>query len=139
MVFAAFGLRGLVDLVLAAVTARPAALAALVSYGIGTSAGNVAFFTVIQSHVPDSARGRVFSAFGLIWQSMRLASLFLGGLLADTAGIRAVYYAGGALLAAAALTGLLARRLPYPSDTIRRVADLGLQARIQSGCGCKRL
>jgi hypothetical protein len=30
------------------------------------------------------------SAFDLIWQSMRLASLLLGGLLADTLGIRAV-------------------------------------------------
>jgi hypothetical protein len=37
---------------------------------------------------------------------MRLASLLLGGLLADTAGIRAVYYLGGTLLAAAALAGL---------------------------------
>ena len=106
IVFAAFGVRGLVDLVLASVTALAAALAALVAYGIGTSTGNVAFSTVIQSHVPDRLRGRVFSAFDLIWQSMRLASLLLGGLLADTAGIRAVYYLGGALLVAAALTGL---------------------------------
>ena len=106
VVFAAFGLRGVVDLVLATVTALPAALAALVGYGIGTSTGNVAFSTVIQSHVPDRLRGRVFSAFDLIWQSMRLVSLLLGGLLADVAGIRAVYYLGGGLLAAAALAGL---------------------------------
>jgi hypothetical protein len=50
-VFAAFGLRGLADLVLASVTALPAALGALVCYGIGTSTGNVIFSTVIQSHV----------------------------------------------------------------------------------------
>jgi hypothetical protein len=36
-----------------------------------------------------------------------LASLLLGGLLADTAGIRAVYYLGGALLVATALAGSL--------------------------------
>jgi MFS family permease len=111
-VFAAFGLRGLVDLVLASVTALPAALAALVCYGIGTSSGNVAFATVIQSHVPDRMRGRVFSAFDLTWQSMRLASLLLGGLLADAAGIRAVYYAGGALLVSAAAAGLALAGLP---------------------------
>lgn len=105
-VFAAFGLRGLVDLVLASVTALPAALAALACYGIGTSAGNVTFPTVIQSHVADHVRGRVFSAFDLIWHSMRLVSLFIGGLLADAVGIRAVYYLGGALLLAAALAGL---------------------------------
>jgi MFS family permease len=115
-VFAAFGLRGLVDLVLASVTVLPAALGALAGYGIGTSAGNVTFSTVIQSHVPDRLRGRVFSAFDLIWQSMRLASLLLGGLLADAAGIRAVYYAGGGLLAAAALAGLtLARPAATPT------------------------
>jgi MFS family permease len=106
IVFAAFGLRGLVDLVLASVTALPAALAALACYGLGTSAGNVAFSTVIQSHVPDQLRGRVFSAFDLIWQFMRLVSLLAGGLLADAAGIRVVYYFGGALLVAAALAGL---------------------------------
>ena len=107
LVFGAFGLRGLVDLALATVTALPAALGALVFYGLGTSTGNVTFSSVIQSHVPAGLRGRVFSAFDLIWQSMRLASLLLGGVLADTLGIRAVYYTGGALLLAAALTGLL--------------------------------
>ena len=106
IVFAAFGLRSLVDLVLATVIALPAALGALVCYGIGTSTGNIAFATVIQSHVPDRLRGRVFSAFDLSWQSMRLASLLLGALVADSAGIRAVYYLGGVLLAAAAIAGL---------------------------------
>jgi hypothetical protein len=100
-VFAAFGLRVLVDLVLASITVLPAA----VCYGIGTSTGNVTFSTVIRSHVPDRLRGRVFSAFDLIWQSMRLASLLAGGLLADVAAIRVVYYTGGVLLVAAALAG----------------------------------
>ena len=112
IVFAAFGLRSLVDLVLATVIALPAALGALVCYGIGTSTGNIAFATVIQSHVPDRLRGRVFSAFDLIWQSMRLTSLLIGGLLADAVGIRAVYYLGGALLAAAALAGLTLLGVP---------------------------
>ena len=112
IVFAAFGLRSLVDLVLATVIALPAALGALVCYGIGTSTGNIAFATIIQSHVPDRLRGRVFSAFDLIWQSMRLTSLLIGGLLADAAGIRAVYYLGGALLAAAALAGLTLLGVP---------------------------
>ena len=129
IVFAAFGLRGLVDLVLASVTELAAALAALVGYGIGTSTGNVAFSTVIQSHVPDRLRGRVFSAFDLIWQSMRLASLLLGGLLADAAGIRAVYYTGGALLAAAALAGLT---LAGPAATPAAGQD-----RAGNGVGCQ--
>ncbi len=107
-VFGAFGLRGLVDVVLATVTALPAALGALVLYGVGTSVGNVSFSSLIQSHVPAGLRGRVFSAFDLIWQTMRLASLLLGGVLADTYGIRSVYYTGGVLLLVAAFAGLRA-------------------------------
>jgi MFS family permease len=117
IVFAAFGLRSLVDLVLASVTALPAALGALACYGIGTSTGNVAFSTVIQSQVADRLGGRVFSAFDLIWQSMRLASLLVGGLLADTAGIRAVYYLGAILLAAAALAGFTSSGHPREPAT----------------------
>jgi MFS family permease len=83
-----------------------------VGYGLGTSAGNVAFSAVIQSHVEDRLRGRVFSAFDLIWQSMRLVSLLAGGLIADAAGIRAVYYLGGALLMAASVAGLTLAGLP---------------------------
>ncbi len=108
LVFTAFGLRGLVDLVLTSVTALPPALAALAFYGMGTSIGNVTFSSLIQSHVPEQLRGRIFSAFDLIWQAMRLSSLLLGGLLADAYGIRAVFYVGGVLLLAAALAGLTA-------------------------------
>lgn len=112
-VFGAFGLRGLVDVVLATVTALPAALGALVFYGVGTSVGNVSFSSLIQSHVPAGLRGRVFSAFDLIWQTMRLASLLLGGVLADTYGIRSVYYTGGVLLLVAAFAGLRAGGATY--------------------------
>jgi MFS family permease len=119
VVFAALGLRGLVDFVLAAVTALPAAIAALACYGIGTSTGNVSFSTIIQSHVADRLRGRVFSAFDLIWQSMRLASLLAGGLLADAAGIRAVYYLGGTLMAVAALAGWALAVSPIPAPRSR--------------------
>ncbi len=91
-----------------ATIAQPAALGALVLYGVGTSVGNVSFSSLIQSHVAGELRGRVFSAFDLIWQTMRLASLPLGGLIADTYGIRIVFYAGGALLLAAAFAGVSA-------------------------------
>ena len=63
------------------------------------------FSTIIQWHVADRLRGRVFNA-DLNWQSMHLASLLPGGLLADFAGIRAGYYIGGVLQVAAALAGL---------------------------------
>jgi hypothetical protein len=85
VVFTAFGRRGLIDLVLASITAQPSAPAALVRYGAGTSTGNAALATIIQPHIPGGTRGRVFSRFDLIWQSMRLARLLPGGLLAGTA------------------------------------------------------
>lgn len=109
----AFGLRGVVDLLLATVTALPAAMGALVAYGLGTSAGNVTFPTLVQTHVAAELRGRVFAGFDLIWQAMRLASLLLGGALADALGIRAVFYAGGALLLTAAITGATSGRLRH--------------------------
>jgi MFS family permease len=108
VVFGAFGLRGLVDLLLATFTSLPTALATLVLYGLGTSTGNVSFNSVLQSHVPAEIRGRTFSAFDVIWQSMRLLSLLAGGLIADTLGIRVVFYLGGALLITAALAGFTA-------------------------------
>ncbi len=106
VVFGAFGLRGVVDAVLATVTALPAAVAALAVYGVGTSVGNVSFTSLLQSHVPDALRGRVLTAYDLIWHSMRLASLVLGGVLTDLFGIRFLFYAGGVLLLVAALAGL---------------------------------
>jgi MFS family permease len=77
---------------------------------LGTSVGNITFPTLIQTHVQPDLRGRVSAGFDLIWQAMRLTSLVLGGLLADALGIRAVFYAGGLLLVAAALTGAAAGR-----------------------------
>jgi len=76
---------------LATVTELLAAPAALVFYGLGTSSGNVSFSSMIQSHLPPILRGPTFSAFDLIWRTMRLASLLIGGLVADTIGIRAIY------------------------------------------------
>jgi MFS family permease len=104
-VFVAFGLRGMVDLALASVANLPASLVALVGYGLGTSSGNIAFNSLIQSHVVDERRGRVFATFDLVWQSMRLLSLMGGGLLADAMGVRAVYVVGGILLLGAGIAG----------------------------------
>jgi MFS family permease len=112
VIFGAFGLRGLLDLVLATVVALPAALATLMLYGLATSTGSVSFSSLIQSRVSARLRGRVFSAFDVIWHTMRLLSLVLGGVLAETVGIRGVFYAGGALLLAAALSGLSAYGRP---------------------------
>jgi MFS family permease len=104
-IFGPYLLRGVVDLTLAASTAVPVALLALVGYGVGTSSGAVTFNSVLQAEVPTEARGRVFASFDLLSQLGRLASLIMGGIFADAFGIAAVYYLGGALLFLAALLG----------------------------------
>jgi MFS family permease len=115
-VFGPYALRGLVDLVLASTRTLPAASGALAVYGVGTSTGAVTFNSLLQASVSDRQRGRVFATFDLLWQLGRLASLLAGGVLADLAGIRAVYYAGGVLLLAAALAGVSASRNGYAPD-----------------------
>jgi len=56
--------------------------------------------------VPDRLRGRVFAFYDVVWQAARLASIGVGGVLADTFGVVAVYWAGGLLLLAAGALGL---------------------------------
>jgi MFS family permease len=108
-VFGPFALRGVVDLVLATVTAVPVAAASLVAYGVGTSVGAVTLNSVLQANTEDGYRGRVFASMDVLWQGGRLMSLGVGGVLADTYGIQIVYYLGGALLLAVASAGLLSK------------------------------
>lgn len=109
-VFGPYVLRGIVDLVLASVRSLPLAAASLSVYGLGTSTGAVTFSSLLQSYVEDRTRGRVFATMDLLWQLGRLTSLGVGGLLADTVGIRAVYYLGGLLLILAGAVGFAAAR-----------------------------
>ncbi len=109
-VFGPYGLRGVVDLALASVTAVPLAAGALAIYGVGTSTGAVTFNAMLQAETPAHVRGRVFAAMDVLWQGGRLLSLAVGGTLADLYGIEAVYYLGGALLLAAAAAGPAASR-----------------------------
>ena len=64
---------------------------------------SVTFNSLLQPQVTDRTRGRVFALMDLLWQTGRLVSLGVGGLLADNVGIRAVFYVGGVLLLAAAV------------------------------------
>lgn len=115
-VFGPYLLRGVVDLVVATLSALPIALAAMAVYGLGTSTGAVTFNSLLQAHTRPEVRGRVFAGMDLLWQTGRLVSLVGGGLLADAIGIRAVYYLGGALLLLAGAVGLAGLRHLHPPD-----------------------
>ena len=108
--FGPYLLRGAVDLVLAISTSFAIALGALALYGVGTSTGNVTYNAVLQTTVHNRVRGRVFAFYDVVWQAARLISIGLGGMLADSLGITAVYWVGGTLLLAAGALGLLAGR-----------------------------
>ena len=98
LLFGPYLLRAVVDMVLASAAGFGVALGALGLYGVGTSTGTVTANTALQTLVPDRMRGRVFSFYDVVWQSARLISIGIGGILADAIGIRAVYYLGGCLL-----------------------------------------
>lgn len=106
--FGPYLLRGAVDVVLAASKSFAVALGALGLYGVATSTGNVTYNSVLQTTVPDRLRGRVFAFYDVVWQTARLASIGVGGAMADAYGIAAVYWAGGVLLLAAGALGITA-------------------------------
>jgi len=105
-------LRGVVDLVPAASSRLPVTLGALTVYGVGTSTGNVTYSSVLQTTVPDRIRGRVFAFYDVVWQSCRLASIGIGGVVADRLGITAVYGLGAPSSSPAAAFGFLAGYTP---------------------------
>ena len=105
--FGPYLLRGAVDLILALTHNFGIAFGALALYGVGTSTGNITYNSVLQATVPDRLRGRVFALYDVIWQTARLASIGIGGILADHYGIAVVYWFGGALLLTAGTLGLM--------------------------------
>ena len=106
--FGPYLLRGSVDLILAQTRNFGIALGALALYGVGTSTGNITYNSVLQTIITDRLRGRVFAFYDITWQTSRLASIGIGGILADHYGITVVYWIGGALLIAAGTLGLTA-------------------------------
>lgn len=120
--FGPYLLRGVVDLALAAFTSFVVAIAGLALYGVGTSVGNVTYNTALQTNTPDRLRGRVFAFYDIVWQTARLASIGIGGLLADQLGIRGVYMMGGLLLLAAGALGYI--RVPRATMTTSIADDV---------------
>lgn len=104
--FGPFAVRGGVDLILAGVASPIVAGGALVAYGMSTSTGMVAYQSTLQTLVPVDTRGRAFAFYDVLWNSARLLSLAIGGVLVDIIDVRAVYVLSAVLLFAAATVGL---------------------------------
>lgn len=104
--FGPFAVRGGVDLTLATVANPAVAGGALVVYGMSTSSGMVAYQSTLQTLVPAETRGRAFAFYDVLWNSARLLSLAIGGVLVDIVDVRIVYLLSGGLLFVAAVVGL---------------------------------
>jgi MFS family permease len=104
--FGPYATRGAVDITLAAVANPAVAGGALVAYGMSTSTGMVAYQATLQTLVPADVRGRAFAYYDVLWNTGRLVSLALGGVLADLTDVRVVYAVSAILLLAAAGVGL---------------------------------
>ena len=110
LVFIPYLVRGVIDAALAFLTGFWIPAALLLLYGINTSTGGVAYTTLLQRRIPAEYRGRVFSAFNVVWQGGRLASLALAGVLVDALSVQVLYIGAGVLLVLAGLLGLRAMR-----------------------------
>lgn len=110
--FGPFAVRGGVDLTLATVSNPVVAGAALVTYGVSTSTGMVAYQSTLQALVPAETRGRAFAFYDVLWNTARLLSLAAGGVLADVTDVRLVYVVSAGLLLLAAAIGLTTRLEP---------------------------
>jgi MFS family permease len=98
--------RGLGDVLLAVTRSVPFAWLLLFAYGLNTSSGMITYQTWLQREVPDEMRGRVFTWLDVVWNVMKILSLGVGAWLAERAGVRVVYYAGGVLLFMSGVVGL---------------------------------
>ncbi len=107
LLFGPYLLRGIVDVGLATLRSFLGAVGLLGVYGIGTSTGMVTYNSALQRNVADVVRGRIFAFYDVVWQSSRLMSIGIGGLLADRIGITVVYALGGGVLIVAAAVGFV--------------------------------
>ena len=113
--FGPFAVRGAVDLTLAAVANPVVAGGALVAYGMSTSTGMVAYQSTLQTLVPAHTRGRAFAFYDVLWNTARLLSLAVGGVIAELADVSVVYLLSALLLFAAAVVGLTTKLEAVPS------------------------
>lgn len=104
--FGPFAVRAGVDLTLAGVANPAVAGGALVAYGMSTSSGMVAYHSTLQTLVPAATRGRAFAFYDVLWNTARLISLAVGGVLVDIVDVRLVYVVSSGLLLIAAAVGL---------------------------------
>lgn len=90
--------------------------AAVIGLGAGSSSFFVTGFSIVQRDAPDAERGRVLSIAQAAMGSCYGIGIVWIGLVGDTLGLRAGFFAGAAALALLSL--LLVRALPFWRDAV---------------------
>ena len=110
-------LAGLAYLVMAATSSVLVAQAAFVVEASAVAAGTVASISLRQRHIPRALMGRVSNVFrSIIWGAIPLGAL-IGGLLADTRGLRSPFvFAGLAQIALVVATAVSLQRRVHMTD-----------------------
>jgi hypothetical protein len=88
------------------------AAAAFIGGGIGGGAGSVADALLVQSRVPDAARGRVRAVNDAVIAAAYSASLGLGGFIVAALGARGTYGLAAAGCAVAGIAAVVALSRP---------------------------
>ncbi len=110
-------LAGLAYLVMAATSSILVAQGAFVVEASAVAAGTVASISLRQRHIPRALMARVSNVFrSIIWGAIPLGAL-IGGLLADTRGLRSPFiFAGLAQIALVAATAVSLQRRVHMTD-----------------------
>ncbi|MFX1512279.1 MAG: MFS transporter [Promethearchaeota archaeon] len=76
-------------------------------FGMLETSFMIPFQVLSQETIPDSLRGKVFSVFNLIITVAQILGMGLGGLLADTIGIRLTLFINASIIAIASIVGFI--------------------------------
>jgi MFS family permease len=96
----------------------PTGLALFVLFGTIGAAMQIIIMSLLQEHIPEAKRGRVFANLAPVLGPLSIVSIGLGTFLADAVGVVAVLAASGA---AECLSGLLAPLVPGYRRRLREI------------------
>ena len=105
---------------MSAVTAVWQVMAILLVVGLFVTPLQAMAQTLVQTSTADATRGRVVALLQAAMSTASVASMAIGGILADVLGVRAVYVAAGVMaVAAAGLSWLMFRGArPQPAERV---------------------
>jgi DHA3 family macrolide efflux protein-like MFS transporter len=106
---------GLAVLVAAAFTTVPSTAVAMLGLGFFAAFVMIPAQTLVQTETPQELLGRVSSSLMSLLTMSQVIAMFVAGPVAQSAGIRSLYYGSAALLAVIAVIGHWQLRQPSPA------------------------